>query len=1222
MGAITLPNFRTTADVRMDTKLKDGGVYIEWSSLTDIKAWIWSDAQKALAGRVDVSVDNGDATVLKCLYASTKPQYPGVNRLIVQVRYNGSLKTYDKPVFNFVPRTAEATGAITISDPEVTVEIEVTDMSSSILDNAIAAALAAAAHAEHAASLVPLQVLQDCVEATQDALAAAGRAPYIGENGHWWVWSPADETYVDTGNEAQGPTGNGIASWAVVESQEDAGDNVVTVTFTDGTTETFTYKNGHTGNGIASIVQTVESPDDAGTNVITITMTNGTVVTFNVKNGSKGQPGTAQAAYKSVETLPTASAATMDKIYLTPSGTSGVYNMSYTDYDGSSYSWVSLGTTAIQLSDYATKAEVSQLEADVDELGNRIGYVFGDASLSPGAYASSNGYVYHEASLDSTFSFLKVGVKEGSVFHIETNCPGFRGAYIITKNDGEIISQVSSIGAFNGDVTIPENGAWLYINCINTSLTSFKFFFVPERCVENTNHLNTLEADTIIYDASTSFIKDGYYANNPISHSDNASYKCLFIEVKNGDKIRLRTQVINQYVKPWYLTDANNNVITSGVISADTDWIFDGTISVTDATAKYLYINSASAAAKLSKLYVANAERTLVKLHDELSERIDGIDGIVGYFTGDDSSWWSHTIMKKALTRVGYWGGSVGSTITFNTLATARCTERNAVKKGDKIEVCACYNQYVATWIITDASGKILSRVFKQSNTTNPIVSVFEVTDDAAAFIYFNCSDTFEKYFYALKSSLPVGRLIDVDTSVRKCFPKKCYPNLLFQKCPAFYNKVKKMHKDICVVITGTSLSQGNKYASLRSDASIRPPLMMGYDFADAIYDRLINYFPGQQNRRYDHSDLSYVGDWSVVNNLSIWDDGNEIKNPLTKTSTSSSASVAIVVPDDAWQFNFIYKTDSEGGNCSLSIAEGNGKMEVWNGSAWVEANGYTFSMLEPAATATKGNTCYQKRLKMRCKNKATDGINSIGEEKTLTITKAADSSRMNVVGFEWSPREFMFTLINAARGGRQWGVDNQYNLEKFQDSDIWEFSPDLILAEVTIINWNGGFIQGVPVDPLYYVNCAKRAYFNEFGDDPNSIYEKSNHWTDCDVIFYGDTANAGNAGGFNEDGSVMFGVVTEAAQNGASVDPVNVGRVKTIFDNYLEVDAYMATKGYIYIPAIMEFKKVAEEYYGSYRAGFAASLSDGKTLSVDNTHLNDNGAALWAAIITPLFEL
>ena len=149
MGTITLPNFRTSADVKMNTALKDGGVSIDWSALTDIKAWLWSDAQRAIAGRCDVRVDAEDTTKLICEYASTKPQYLGVNRLIVQANYMGATKTYDKPVFNFVRWTADQAGQqITIDDPEIDVEIEVEDVTSSILQAAIAIALQAAADPE------------------------------------------------------------------------------------------------------------------------------------------------------------------------------------------------------------------------------------------------------------------------------------------------------------------------------------------------------------------------------------------------------------------------------------------------------------------------------------------------------------------------------------------------------------------------------------------------------------------------------------------------------------------------------------------------------------------------------------------------------------------------------------------------------------------------------------------------------------------------------------------------------------------------------------------------------------------------------------------------------------------------------------------------------------------------------------------------------------------
>ena len=198
-------------------------------------------------------------------------------------------------------------------------------------------------------------------------------------------------------------SGKEIESWNVVESQEDGGNNVITVTFTDGTSDTFNVKNGNTGNGIASIVETTESYEDAGTNIITVTMTDGTVSTFNIKNGSKGQPGAAQASYKNVDVLPTASASTMDEIYLTPSGTTGIYNMSYTNFDDTNYSWVDLGTTAVQLSDYATKEEVNQLGQEVVETDAFLDSVRNVQSVTEttgkyitpgGQVASSNGFAY------------------------------------------------------------------------------------------------------------------------------------------------------------------------------------------------------------------------------------------------------------------------------------------------------------------------------------------------------------------------------------------------------------------------------------------------------------------------------------------------------------------------------------------------------------------------------------------------------------------------------------------------------------------------------------------------------------------------------------------------------------------------------------------------------------------------------------------------------------
>ncbi len=240
MGTITLPNFRTTADVTMNTRLKDGGVYIDWAGLTDIKAWLYSDAQKTKAGRCVVSINQADSTKLVCEYSATKPQYLGVQRLIVQAKYMGRTKTYDKPVFNFVPRTADQNGTqIVIDDPVVDVEISVEDVSSSLIEQLVADCIKATEEAQEVVDtsrgprgfsayevavqngfegteeewLLSLQgksayeiAVELGYEGTEEQWIASlkgdpGTTPHIGQNGNWFIGD------VDTGVAAGGQNG-------------------------------------------------------------------------------------------------------------------------------------------------------------------------------------------------------------------------------------------------------------------------------------------------------------------------------------------------------------------------------------------------------------------------------------------------------------------------------------------------------------------------------------------------------------------------------------------------------------------------------------------------------------------------------------------------------------------------------------------------------------------------------------------------------------------------------------------------------------------------------------------------------------------------------------------------------------------------------------------------------------------------------------------------------
>ena len=95
--------------------------------------------------------------------------------------------------------------------------------------------------------------------------------------------------------------------------------------------------------------------------------------------------------------LPTASASTMGHIYLIGPDENDNYDRYFTQEDGSSYSWIPLGSTEIDLSNYATKSEVSQLEAEIHNLSGKFYGVFADDSDLPEGDAVGYAFVGTES---------------------------------------------------------------------------------------------------------------------------------------------------------------------------------------------------------------------------------------------------------------------------------------------------------------------------------------------------------------------------------------------------------------------------------------------------------------------------------------------------------------------------------------------------------------------------------------------------------------------------------------------------------------------------------------------------------------------------------------------------------------------------------------------------------------------------------------------------------
>ena len=183
---ITLRKVRQGSDIRLRAKLTDNGVGVDWSGLENIKALILSDEQRVIAGPCVASIDPLNNLYLVCDFGANQPQYEGINSLVIRCEYHERKKTYDRKAFVIVPRDEDLEGEeVVLVDPVLDVELSVEEVSTSLLDNAIDAALAAA----------------------EAATAAAGRSPYIGANGHWFVWSSEAGDYVDTGVQAQGNDG-------------------------------------------------------------------------------------------------------------------------------------------------------------------------------------------------------------------------------------------------------------------------------------------------------------------------------------------------------------------------------------------------------------------------------------------------------------------------------------------------------------------------------------------------------------------------------------------------------------------------------------------------------------------------------------------------------------------------------------------------------------------------------------------------------------------------------------------------------------------------------------------------------------------------------------------------------------------------------------------------------------------------------------------------------
>ena len=442
-------------------------------------------------------------------------------------------------------------------------------------------------------------------------------------------------------------------------------------------------------------------------------------------------------------------------------------------------------------------------------------------------------------------------------------------------------------------------------------------------------------------------------------------------------------------------------------------------------------------------------------------------------------------------------------------------------------------------------------------------------------------------------------------------------------KLPAFRRKWIKRDADLTVVNTGTSLTARSvEHCTEHPQAAFRPPLMHSMNFATHIWDALA--WDGQQYRRYDApSVFTETGTFATSHDEAEWDDAS-YRNGLTRHSADPAAAVSFEVPADAWQFNFIYRSDSAGCTAAVTVAEGDDQMQVWNGTTWVEANGYSFSMLEatpvprdvivPSATTSststvnmpsKGNTTYQKRLKMRCRSAGV--FDSRATAKAVTVTRTGGGARLSYWGVEWSPRQFMVTYINAARGSHNTGTSAS-GLTRYQDNEVWSFKPDLMLFELPIHNDGAAAAGSYPDD--YWAGLTERFVFRT-DYELSMLGSAARLGLDAPEIAMFTASIAWNFGGIEEDGTLKFGPNTGS------------GKEMTALDKYQEATLYVQENypDAVVINAAKRWVDACIAIFGDMKTATLGSGKDGPTLTNEGSHWNNTGSLIMAKLVRRLIS-
>lgn len=274
--------------------------------------------------------------------------------------------------------------------------------------------------------------------------------------------------------------------------------------------------------------------------------------------------------------LPAASSDTLGKIYYI-GPTSGEYARYVTGYDGTTYSWLPLGTTDIDLSDYATKEELAALDAKVGESET----VTHRTNINPGTATGSLYVRYNDgqtgsSGVNSVFWKMDISAYAGKTLHYSrVQIPAASGLQGVAfyKSDSSYISGVQGVlnasawGIARDSLVVPENAAYASFTCPTAELENFELFIVESEQVY-TSGLGKTVADLDAKKQSLPIYVQRFNSNKDVI---GGGYPC--------NTTRIATRFNGTYDKVWQFGNKPNTINryfdfrTVGVIDRGLDTI-------------------------------------------------------------------------------------------------------------------------------------------------------------------------------------------------------------------------------------------------------------------------------------------------------------------------------------------------------------------------------------------------------------------------------------------------------------------------------------------------------------------------------------------------------------------------------------------------------------------------------------------------------------------------